>query len=558
MNMLQPNILVLKEGTENRQGKEQIVSNINACQAIVEVVKTTLGPRGMDKMILDENSTTISNDGATIIKLLNIEHPAAKSLADVAMSQDNEVGDGTTSVMIFAGELLKEAKQFIEDGMSPQVIINGYWNALQSAREKLAECAIKIDEKSQSEKRKLLKCCAETSMNSKLIANYKEFFSEMIVNAVEKLDDYLDKDLIGIKHVTGGSITDSFLVDGVAFKKTFSYAGFEQQPKKFENPKIIILNVELELKAEKDNAEVRIEKPEEYQNIVDAEWKIILNKLENIYNSKAQVVLSKLPIGDIATQYFADRGIFCAGRVPAEDIVRVSKATGAMLLQTCNDINERSLGTCGLFEEKQIGAERYNLFSNCPKSKTATIILRGGAEQFIEETERSINDAVMVVRRATKATSIVPGGGAIEMELSKHVRKFGMGINGKEQIVVLGFARALECIPRTLAANSGLDAVEIVNKLRQKHDDKDNEINNFGVNCFEGGIVDTYSQFVWEPTMLKDNILNSATEAACSIISVDQTVKNPKSEQAQQDEKKRALQRANKLKAAKQRNQPKK
>ena len=558
MNMLNPNILVLKEGTENRQGKEQVISNINACQAIVEVVKTTLGPRGMDKMILDENSTTISNDGATIIKLLNIEHPAAKSLADVAMSQDNEVGDGTTSVMIFAGELLKEAKQFIEDGMSPQVIINGYWNALQSAREKLAECAIKIDEKSQSEKRKLLKCCAETSMNSKLIANYKEFFSEMIVNAVEKLDDYLDKDLIGIKHVTGGSITDSFLVDGVAFKKTFSYAGFEQQPKKFENPKIIILNVELELKAEKDNAEVRIEKPEEYQNIVDAEWKIILNKLENIYNSKAQVVLSKLPIGDIATQYFADRGIFCAGRVPAEDIVRVSKATGAMLLQTCNDINEKALGTCGLFEEKQIGAERYNLFSNCPKSKTATIILRGGAEQFIEETERSINDAVMVVRRATKATSIVPGGGAIEMELSKHVRKFGMGINGKEQIVVLGFARALECIPRTLAANSGLDAVEIVNKLRQKHDDKDNEINNFGVNCFEGGIVDTYSQFVWEPTMLKDNILNSATEAACSIISVDQTVKNPKSEQAQQDEKKRALQRANKLKAAKQRNQPKK
>ena len=228
------------------------------------------------------------------------------------------------------------------------------------------------------------------------------------------------------------------------------------------------------------------------------------------------------------------------------------------MLQTCNDINEKALGTCGLFEEKQIVAERYNLFSNCPKSKTATIILRGGAQQFIEETERSINDAVMVVRRATKATSIVPGGGAIEMELSKHVRKFGMGINGKEQIVVLGFARALECIPRTLAANSGLDAVEIVNKLRQKHDDKDNEINNFGVNCFEGGIVDTYSQFVWEPTMLKDNILNSATEAACSIISVDQTVKNPKSEQAQQDEKKRALQRANKLKAAKQRNQPKK
>ena len=542
MNMLQPNILVLKQGTENRQGKEQVISNINACQAVVEVIKTTLGPRGMDKMICSDDSTTISNDGATIIKLLNIDHPAAKSLADVAKSQDNEVGDGTTSVMILAGELLKEAKQFIEDGMSPQVIINGYWTALVAARDKLAEIAVKIDDKSEEEKRKLLVRCAETSLNSKLIANYKEFFSEMIVDAVEKLDDYLDKTLIGIKHVTGGSITDSFLVDGVAFKKTFSYAGFEQQPKKFANPKIIILNVELELKAEKENAEIRIENPEEYQSIIDAEWKIILEKLNNICNSGANVVLSKLPIGDLATQHFADRNIFCAGRVPEEDLNRVSKATGAMLIHTCNNINEKALGTCGSFEEKQVGAERYNIFSGCPTTKTVTIVLRGGAEQFIAEAERSINDAVMVVRRATKAVSIVPGGGAVEMELSKHVRKVGMNISGKEQLVVLGFARALEVIPRTLAQNSGLDAVEIINKLRQKHDIGDDG-KSFGVNCFEGGIVDTYLNFVWEPTMLKQNVLSAATEACCTIISVDQTVKNPKSEQAQQDERKRQLQR---------------
>ena len=550
MNMLNPNILVLKEGTENRQGKEQVISNINACQAAVEVIRTTLGPRGMDKMIITDDSTTISNDGATIIKLLNIEHPAAKSLVDVAKSQDNEVGDGTTSVMLFAGELLKEAKQFIEDGMSPQVIINGYWTALMKAREKLSECAIKIEDKSPEEKRNLLIKCAQTSLNSKLIANYKEFFSEMIVSAVEKLDDFLDKDLIGIKHVTGGSITDSFLVNGVAFKKTFSYAGFEQQPKKFTDPKIIILNVELELKAEKENAEIRIEKPSDYQSIVDAEWKIITQKLDNIINTGAKVVLSKLPIGDIATQYFAEKGIFCAGRVPQEDITRVSKATGAMLLQTCNDIPEKALGTCGTFEEKQVGAERFNIFSGCPNAKTATIVLRGGAEQFIAEAERSINDAVMVVRRATKATSIVPGGGAIEMELSKYVRKAGMDIKGKEQLVVLGFARALEVIPRTLAQNSGLDAVEIVNKLRQKHD-LSQDGNSYGVNCFEGGIIDTYVQFVWEPTMLKDNILNSATEACCSIISVDQTVKNPKSEQAIQDERKRRAQRTQRLKAKK-------
>ena len=549
MQMLNQPILVLKKGTENTQGKEQIISNIQACQAVVEVIRSTLGPRGMDKMIIGEGGTTISNDGATIIRLLNIEHPAAKSLADVAKSQDNEVGDGTTSVMIFAGELLKEAKQFIEDGMSPQIIINGYWTALQAARDKLRECAVTINDKSEDEKRNLLLRCAQTSLNSKLIANYKEFFSKMIVEAVEKLEGFKDKDLIGIKHVTGGSITDSFLVDGVAFKKSFSYAGFEQQPKKFENAKIIILNVELELKSEKENSELRISHPEDFQSFVDAEWKIINKKLENIVNSGANVVLSKLPIGDLATQYFADRNLFCAGRVPTEDIERVSKATGASLLQTCNDINEKSLGTCGLFEEKQIGAERFNLFQKCPNSKTATIIIRGGAEQFIEEAERSMNDAIMVVRRASKAASIVAGGGAIEMELSKHVRKEGMKISGKEQLVVLGFARALEIIPRTLAQNSALDAIEILNKLRQKHDQEDDC--KFGVNCFNGGITDTYLNFVWEPTMLKENILNAATEAACSIISVDQTVKNPKSEQAIQDQKKRQMQRANKLKPAK-------
>ncbi|MEE3325534.1 MAG: T-complex protein 1 subunit eta, partial [Methanosphaera sp.] len=524
------------------------MSNIEACLALVEIIRTTLGPRGMDKMIIsDGGSTTISNDGATIIKLLNIEHPAGKSLVDVAKSQDNEIGDGTTSVMIFAGELLKEAKQFIEDGISPQIIINGFWRGLQLALKKLSECAVTINEKSEEEKRNLLLKCAETSLNSKLIASNKEFFSKMIVEAVEKLEGFKDKDLIGIKHITGGSITDSLLIDGVAFKKSFSYAGFEQQPKKFENAKVIILNVELELKSEKENSELRISHPEDFQSFVDAEWKIINKKLENIVNSGANVVLSKLPIGDLATQYFADRNLFCAGRVTAEDIERVAKATGASLLQTCNDINEKSLGTCGLFEERQIGAERFNLFQQCPNSKTATIIIRGGAEQFIEEAERSLNDAIMVVRRASKAASIVPGGGAIEMELSKHVRKEGMNISGKEQLIVLGFARALEVIPRTLAQNSALGAIEILNKLRQKHDREDDC--KFGVNCFMGGITDTYLDYVWEPTLLKENILNAATEATCSIISVDQTVKNPKSEQAIQDQKKRQMQRANKLKA---------
>lgn len=538
--MLQPQILILKDGTENNQGKDQIIANINACLGVVDVVKTTLGPRGADKLIRKEDRSTISNDGATIIKLLDVGHPAAKSLTEVALSQDNEVGDGTTSVTVFAGELLREAKLFIEDGMSSQTIINGYYSALEVAREKLNALAHTINEKSPEDKHDMLVKCAATSLNSKLIAAYKDFFSKMVVNAVERLEDYGDKSLIGIKHVLGGSISDSFLVDGVAFKKTFSYAGFEQQPKKFTAPKILVLNVELELKSEKENAEVRIENPEDYQAIVDAEWKIIYDKLENVVNSGAQVVLSKLPIGDLATQYFADRDIFCAGRVAEDDLKRVRKATGATVNHTCNDIRAESLGTCGFFEEMAIGAERYNIFEKCFEAKSSTIILRGGAEQFIEEAERSIHDAVMVVKRAIKATSIVSGAGAIEMEISKHVRKFALGIQGKEQLIGLAFAKALEVIPRQLAHNAGLDAVDLINKLRQKHESS-NDGSNYGVNVYQGGLIDAYSTYIWEPTMLKNNILGAATEAACMILSVDQTVKNPKSEQAQQENRKRQM-----------------
>merc|ERR1711988_2071005 len=242
----------------------------------------------------------------------------------------------------------------------------------------------------------------------------------MVVDAVTSLDSAtLDLKMIGIKKVTGGTMRDSFLVNGVAFKKTFSYAGFEQQPKYFEKPKILLLSLELELKAEKDNAEVRITAPDQYQSIVDAEWKIIYEKLDLIVKSGAQVVLSRLAIGDLATQYFADRNIFCAGRVENEDLERTRRATGAQVQTTVQGIMPNVLGTCGHFEEKQVGAERYNLFSGCPKTKSATILIRGGAQQFMDEAERSLHDALMIVRSALKHHKVVGGGGAIEIELSR-------------------------------------------------------------------------------------------------------------------------------------------
>jgi T-complex protein 1 subunit eta len=253
-------------------------------------------------------------------------------------------------------------------------------------------------------------------MSSKLIHSEKPFFSKMVVDAVLSLDqDELDESLIGVKKIPGGGMQDSLLIRGVSFKKTFTYAGAEQQPKSFANPLILSLNVELELKAEKDNAEVRVDAVADYQAIVDAEWEIIYRKLQEIEKTGAKVVLSKLPIGDLATQWFADRDIFCAGRVPAGDLRRVVQAVGGSIQSTTSDMGREHLGTCGKFEERQIGGERYNVLEECPKAKTCTMILRGGAEQFIEEVERSLHDAVMVVKRAVKNGEVVAGGGAIEV-----------------------------------------------------------------------------------------------------------------------------------------------
>ncbi|KAG4962085.1 hypothetical protein JHK86_038953 [Glycine max] len=518
--MLQPQIILLKEGTDTSQGKPQLVSNINACTAVADVVRTTLGPRGMDKLIHDDKGTvTISNDGATIMKLLDIVHPAAKILADIAKSQDSEVGDGTTTVVLLAAEFLREAKPFIEDG----------------AIEKIKDLAVSIEGKSLEEKKSLLAKCASTTLSSKLIGGEKEFFAPMVVDAVISIGNEDRLNMIGIKKVPGGTMRDSFLVNGVAFKKTFSYAGFEQQPKKFLNPKILLLNVELELKSEKENAEIRLSDPAQYQSIVDAEWNIIYDKLDKCVSSGAKVVLSRLAIGDLATQYFADRDIFCAGRVAEEDLKRVAAATGGTVQTSVNNIIDEVLGTCEIFEERQVGNERFNIFNGCPSGQTATIVLRGGADQFIEEAERSLHDAIMIVRRALKNSTVVAGGGAIDMEISRYLRQHARTIAGKSQLFINSYAKALEVIPRQLCDNAGFDATDVLNKLRQKHALPSGEGAPYGVDIATGGIADSFANFVWEPAVVKINAINAATEAACLILSVDETIKNPKSESAQGD-----------------------
>ncbi|SPO04309.1 related to CCT7 - component of chaperonin-containing T-complex [Cephalotrichum gorgonifer] len=525
-----PTIIVLKEGTDASQGQGQILSNINACAAVQQTIRPTLGPYGGDLLMVDENGKqTITNDGATVMKLLDIVHPAARILVDIARSQDAEVGDGTTSVVVLAGEILKEVKEHVEQGVSTQLINKALRRASAMAVNKVREISVATNDASR---RDTLEKLAATAMTSKLIKRNSTFFTKMCVDAVLALDqDDLNERLIGVKKIPGGSLTDSLFINGVAFKKTFSYAGFEQQPKSFKKPKIVCLNVELELKAEKDNAEVRVEEVSEYQAIVDAEWQIIYKKLENLHESGASVVLSKLPIGDLATQFFADRNIFCAGRVAAEDMDRVIEATGATLQSTCSNILPEHLGTCGSFDERQIGGERFNFFEDCPEAKTCTLVLRGGAEQFIAEVERSLHDAIMIVKRAIKNKDIVAGGGATEMEVSTYLHRFAdREVRNKQQPIIKSFARALEVIPRQLCDNAGFDATDILNRLRVEHVRGNTWA---GVDFDTESVSNMMDKFVWEPALVKVNAIQAATEAACLILGVDETIRNEESQAPQ-------------------------
>ncbi|KAL4178913.1 hypothetical protein AMTRI_Chr13g84570 [Amborella trichopoda] len=426
-------IILLKEGTNTSQGKPQLISNINACTAIVDSVRTTLGPRGMDKLIHDDKgNTTISNDGATIMKLLDIVHPSAKTLVAIANSQDSEVVDGITTV------------PFIEDGVHPWNLIRSYRTTSYLAINKIKELAVSIEGRSFEEKKDLMQKCAATTLSSTLIGGEMEFFASMVVDAEMAIGEDDRLNLIGVK---------------------------KNQP--------------------------------QYQSIVDYEWTIIYDKLDKCVKSGAK-------------------------------IQRVAAATGGTVQTSVNNIIDEVLGCYELFEEKQVGNERFNIFSGCPTSgQTATIVLRGGADQFIVEAERSLHYAIMIVRTALRTSTVVAGGGAIDMEISRYLRQHARTIARKSQLFINSYAKALEIIPRQLCDKVGFDAIDVLNKLRQKHPLPSGEGACYGVDINTGGITYTFANFVWEPTVVKISAINAATEAACLVLSVDETVKNPKSESAQ-------------------------
>ncbi|NWR24924.1 TCPH protein, partial [Emberiza fucata] len=507
-------VILLKEGTDTSQGIPQLVSNINACQVIAEAVRTTLGPRGMDKLIVDDRGkATISNDGATILKLLDVVHPAAKTLVDIAKSQDAEVGgEPGASVTLVQRTKDKIQRERLEHKSLMQLL------PFCQAVNKIKDIAVSVKKEDKDEQRSLLEKCAATALSSKLISQSKEFFSKMVVDAVMMLDDLLQLKMIGIKKVQGGALEDSQLVAGVAFKKTFSYAGFEMQPKKYQSPKIALLNVELELKAEKDNAEVRVNTVEDYQAIVDAEWNILYDKLDKIHKSGAKVVLSKLPIGDVATQYFADRDMFCAGRVPEEDLKRTMMVSCPALRRAFGNSGTPGWAfpsSCSLLSLLLTGllhghppCGRYNFFTGCPKAKTCTIILRGGAEQFMEETERSLHDAIMIVRRAIKVSLAPPALLRSQSCCTPRTRTRPWLRALHREHIPWSHSRALPWLAQRGSGSGGMW---------------------YGVDVTNEDIADNFQACVWEPAVVRINALTAASEAACLIVSVDETIRNPRS-----------------------------
>lgn len=499
------------EAQDTREGIPQVISNIDSWLSVSDTLKTTLGPYGRDKMFLINGDILITNDGATILKNMQLEHPAAKLLAIISNSQDLEVGDGTTSVVLLACEILKQLKPLIKDKLSIKFIKNSFYEIEKMCMQILEECKITYSDS-------ILYKIAETSLTSKILKYNKSYFAEMIVKTMQQLDELDDERVLGIKKVTGGTIVDSEMIDGVAFEKCFTYAGYEQQPKKIQNPQILCLNIELEWKKERENAEVRIKTVEEYQSMVDAEWKLIKDRLDQIIETGANVVFSCQPIGDYATQYFARKNIFCAGRVAKEDLFRVVNACGGKIYNSTHFFKE--LGTCELFEEKQVGKFRYNFLTGGSK-KTFTFLLRGPGYDYLNEVERSVHDAVMVVKKSLKYKEIVTGGGSTEMELSRLIRIEGINADeSKSFLVFMAVSKAFEVIPFQLARNFGLDAMEIIQKLRYDHG---HSLKYQGVNITKG-TSDMFIDMIVEPLLVKKSMIKAAFNAVCTLIMVDTTI----------------------------------
>jgi len=515
-------VLILKEGTSRSTGREAMRNNIMAARAIAEALRTTLGPRGMDKMLIDSlGDVTITNDGATILDEMDVQHPAAKLMVEIAKAQDDEVGDGTTTVVVLAGELLKEAEALLDKNIHPTVVIGGYKKAADKAREVLERIAMPVS----YEDDETLKKVAMTAMYSKAVAAVRGYFADLAVKAVKQIAEkkgeewYADTDYIQIIKKQGGSLLDTQLVCGVVIDKEVVHPGM---PKRVEDAKIALINAPLEIEKPEYDAEIRIRSPEQMKAFLEEQERMLRDMVERIRGVGANVVFCQKGIDDAAQHYLAKFGILAVRRVKKSDMEKLARATGARIVTSLEDLTEKDLGYAKLVEERKVADDKMVFVEGCKNPKAVSILVRGGAEHVVDEAERAIHDALCVIRNVVQEGKIVGGGGAPEVELARYIRDYAMKFKGKVQLAMQKFADALEIIPTILAQSGGLEPVDAIVELRSLHEQGKTWA---GVDVVGGRIVEDITKLnVPEPVNVKKQSIKSATEAAIMILRIDDII----------------------------------
>lgn len=513
-------IFILKEGSKRTRGRDAQSNNIMAAKAVAEAVRTTLGPKGMDKMLVDSmGDVVITNDGATILKEMDIEHPAAKMVVEVAKTQDEQVGDGTTSAAVVAGQLLSKAEDLIEQEIHPTIIASGYRLAAEKAIEVLNSLAMIVE----MSNRDLLVSIAETAMTGKGAESSKRLLSGIAVDAVTSVVDTngkksVDKDNISVVKKVGGRVEDSELIPGMIIDKERIHTNM---PEKVKDAKILLLNSAIELKDTEVDAEISITSPDQLQSFLDQEEQMLKRIVQKVIGSGANVVFCQKGIEDLAQHYLAKAGIFAVRRVKKSDMEKLSRATGGKLITNMDEITSEDLGYAGLVEEKKVGGDSMTFVTGCHNPKAVTILLRGGTEHVVDSIESALEDALRVVGVAIEDEKLVAGGGSPEVEVALRLQEYAATLEGREQLAVKAYAEALEVIPRTLAENAGLDPIDMLMELRSQHE---KGVKTAGLNVFEGKVVDMWKEFVVEPLRVKTQVINAATESAVMILRIDDII----------------------------------
>jgi thermosome len=513
-------IFILREGSQRTKGREAQSNNIMAAKAVAEAVRTTLGPKGMDKMLVDSlGDVVITNDGATILKEMDIEHPAAKMIVEVSKTQDDEVGDGTTTAAVIAGELLKKAEELIEQDVHPTIIASGYRLASQKAEEILQTLAKKVTINDED----ILLNIAGTAMTGKGAEASKDVLSRIAVSAIKSIVDTdgqnkVDMDNINVEKKVGARIEDSELITGMIIDKERVHSNM---PKKVQNAKIALINTAIELKETEVDAEISITSPEQLQSFLDQEEKMIRSIVDKIVASGANVVFCQKGIDDMAQHFLAKSGVFAVRRVKKSDMQKLARATGGRLITNIDEITPADLGKAELVEEKKIGGDEMTFVTGCDNPKAVSILLRGGTEHVIDNIERALHDALRVVGVAIEDEKLVAGGGSPEVELALRLYEYAATLSGREQLAVKAFSEALEIIPRTLAENAGLDPIDKLMELRAHHEKGSKTA---GLNVYTGEIIDMWQAGVVEPLRVKTQAINAAAESAVMILRIDDII----------------------------------